>query len=85
MNDFVKRLREDPQYRASLGRARNPAERKIIATLVEGLVGGIGDILGPAIEKARNDPTFAAKLARALSEGKDVLSNSEPAPSGSSG
>lgn len=83
--NFLKALREDPRYREALGRARTPQERKAIQHLVEGLVGGIGDVVAPAIERAKVDPAFATRLARALAEGKDVLSNSETATSGSNG
>lgn len=84
-DSFVKALRADPRYRAALGQARNASERKLVSGLVEELVGAIGEIMGPALERAEKDPAFAARLARALAEGKDVLSNSEPAMSGSNG
>ncbi len=84
-DEFIKRLREDPRYRAALGRARNAEERKNISTVVEGFVGSFGDILGPAIEQARNDPKFATKLAKALKEREGVLSKSQQETSGSAG
>lgn len=84
-DSLLKALRENPRYRTALGNARNAAERKAIASLVEDLVGSVGDIIGPAMERAKTDPAFAARLARALVEGKDVLSNIEPTSSGSTG
>jgi hypothetical protein len=68
-----------------LGAARTDKERQAIIAIVEGFVGDAGAILGPAIEQAKKDPQFAARLGRALLDGKDVLSNSEPATSGSNG
>jgi hypothetical protein len=81
-NDLIKRLRADPMYKEALGKARSAVERKAIAELVEGLVGPIGDVLGPAIERAKQDPEFAKQLGKALSEGKDVLTGSMPVTSG---
>jgi len=81
--DFVKRLRENPKYREALGRARNAAERKAISDTVEGIIRSFGDIMGPAIDQAQSDPEFAAKLARALQEHKDVLNRSQQPTSGS--
>jgi hypothetical protein len=82
-NDFIKRLREDKQYREAMGRCRTSEERKTVANLVETFVGTVGDILGPAIERAQKDPEFSRRLARALSEHKRVLSNSQMNVSGS--
>ena len=84
-DDFVKRLREDTQYKEAMGRARSPAERKMIAKFVEGFVGSVGAILGPAIEQARTDPEFAERLRKALNEGKDVLTDEGTEVSGSLG
>jgi len=82
-NDFIDRLREDPMYQAALAKARTPAERQLITTLVENLVGGIGGVLGPVIERAKRDPEFARQLNKAISEDKDVLTASTAALSGS--
>jgi hypothetical protein len=81
--DFIKSLRENPQYREALGRARNVEERKAISRIVEGFVGSFAGVLGPAIEQAEQDPTFAAKLGRALVEKQDVLNKSQQPTSGS--
>jgi hypothetical protein len=78
--DFIKRLREHPQYREALGRARNAAERKAIASIVEGFFLPAADILGPAIEQAQKDPAFAAKLGRALLEKQSVLTPQSQTP-----
>lgn len=82
-DDFIKRLREDPRYRAALGSARSAKERKNISTVVEGFVGSFGDILGPAIEQAKNDPEFVVKLVKALKERESVLNKSQQHSSGS--
>lgn len=82
--DALKQLRSNPSYRAALGRAKNINERKAIASLVEGLVNAVGEILDPLLEQARSDPELAARLAEALNVGGGVLSN-EPAMSGSNG
>jgi hypothetical protein len=84
-NDLIKRLRADPMYKEALGKARSPAERKAIAELVEGLVGRVGDILTPVIDRVKHDPEFAEQLGKALDEGKDVLTDSTPDTSGSAG
>lgn len=82
-DDFIKRLREDKQYREALGRCKTPAERKAVATFVETFVGTVGNIMGPVIERAEQDPEFAKRLAMALAEHKPVLSNSQTPTSGS--
>lgn len=84
-NDFIKKLRSDVLYRQALGRARTPEERKAIASMVEGMVGSIGDVLGPLIDKARQDPEFAKQLGRALAEGGGVLNDVPTKASGSNG
>lgn len=81
--DFIKSLKENPQYREALGRARNAEERKAISRIVEGFVSSFADVLGPAIEQAEKDPTFAAKLGKALVEKQDVLNTSPQPVSGS--
>jgi len=83
-DEFLKRLREDPAYREALGRAQNAGERKTIQKLVEGFVAPFADILGPAIERAENDPEFAAKLGQALVEKQSVLSNQSQTPTSGS-
>jgi hypothetical protein len=82
-DELIKQLRDDPNYRAALGRARNAAERKAVSAMVEGFVGNVGEILGPAMEQAKNDPEFNAKLARALKEHYSVLNNGSQPKSGS--
>lgn len=78
--DLVKRLKEDPRYREALGRARNPAERKAIASLVESLVGEAGAILGPIAERVESDPEFREQLAKALNDRQGVVSQQSPTP-----
>lgn len=83
--EFLKRLRQDPQYRRALEMAKDEAERRRIISITEEFVGGFADVLSPLIEKAKQDPTFAERLGQSLAEGRDLISESEPAPSGSQG
>jgi len=78
--DFIKRLREHPKYREALGRARNAAERKAISSVVEEFIGNFGEVLGPAMDMAQADPTFAPKLAKAIKERQDVVSQQSQTP-----
>ena len=75
--DFLKRLREDPAYRAALGQAKTAAERKHIQKVVEDFIAPFADILGPAIAQAESDPEFATKLGLALVEKQGVLSQQD--------
>lgn len=79
-NDLVKKLRTDAKYKEALGKARSGAERKAITQLVETFVGAIGDVLGPAIARAKSDPSFARQLAMALKTG---IVTTEPEITGS--
>ena len=82
--DFIKMLRSSPNYRAALGKARNSEERKLVSAVVEEFVGNFGELLGPLIERAQQDPAFAQQLGKALINDNDVLSTDGPT-SGSAG
>lgn len=81
--DFIKRLREDSLYKQALAKAKDDKERAAIAALVEGMVGDFAEKLGPIAERVQHDPAFAEQLKRAVVEGKQVLTDNEPVPSGS--
>lgn len=83
-DDIIKQLRDNPQYREALGRARTPDERKNIARFVEGFASNFAPILQQLGAAMEHDPEFLIKLGRALVERQDVLNNQSPAPASGS-
>jgi len=83
--DFIDGLHENEQFKRAMSMARTPAEKKMVADMVEGFVAGFADVLGPLIARAENDPVFAEQLGRSIIANKDVVSSNEPATSGSNG
>jgi hypothetical protein len=82
--EFIKRLHEDPKFKHALASVKTDAERKAIAHTVEEFVGSFGDVLGPILDRAQNDPEFARQLGQALNERQGVVTT-EPVKSGSAG
>lgn len=83
-SDFIKRLRQSPTFKAALAAAKTPEEKATVAAAAEEFVSSFAEILAPLIERAQNDPEFAAQLGRQLAEQHGVVT-SEPAKSGSTG
>ena len=78
--DILKILRENPQYREAMGRARTPEERKNIQHIVEGFVGNFAPFFQQVADAVKNDPELPIKLGRALVEKQDVLKTRNQAP-----
>jgi hypothetical protein len=79
-DDILRALRENPQYREALGRARTPEERKNIARLVEGFAGNFAPLLQQVSDAVDSDPEFPIKLGRALADQQDVLKAASQTP-----
>jgi hypothetical protein len=79
-NDVLKMLRDNPQYREALGRARTPEERKNIQRIVEGFLGNFTPLFQQLSDAVEQDPEFPIKLGRALAERQDVLKDASKAP-----
>lgn len=81
--DFLKRLYESDKYKQALSRARNDEERRAVVGLLTEFVGNFADVLGPIIDRAQKDPAFAYKLGQAVVERQQVVTDNEPAVTGS--
>lgn len=81
--DLIKQLRNDPLYQSALKSAKTDTERKHIIAVTEGFVEQFAVVLGPLFEKVEHDPSFAERLRRSLATGEEIVSDVEPAVSGS--
>ena len=75
--ELIKRLRNDPMYRAALKMASSDADRRRIIATTEGFLSSFMDSLAPMATKVSQDPAYADKLREALRTPGRLISESD--------
>jgi len=82
--DFIKRLHESESFKRAMSQTRTNGERKRVAAAAEEFISTIAEVVGPLLERLRDDPEFREQLARSLAERQGLVTGTDPVLSGSS-